>query len=181
MSFNARILSRIYLSSCRPCYSTAASTDLRTRLQHEIKTAMKNRDTTTSMTLRSVMSEILLAEKTSKDGAPTESAMASIIRKAVQRRTEAVAKFKDASRPDLAEKEQKEADLLSAFLPPLLSTTQIDDELKAVIKNLPAGGGDLKKHLGAVFKEFYAKVDKSTVDPNVVKHRAQELLATQSS
>ncbi|KAF8894938.1 GatB YqeY domain-containing protein [Gymnopilus junonius] len=158
----------------RRFYSAAASTGLRASLQNEIKAAMKNRDTNTSTILRSVMSEINSAEKASNDEL-SSSTIAGIVRKAIQRRTEAALKFSEASRADLAEKEHREADILSKFLPPLLSSADIDAHVKAIVDNLPAGT-DLKKSSGFIFKEFYSRVDKSTVDPNLVKERTQNLV-----
>ncbi|KAF8972936.1 Yqey-like protein-domain-containing protein [Flammula alnicola] len=129
--------------------------------------------------MQSVLSEINSAEKVAKDGL-SSSVMASVVRKAIQRRTEAASKFTEANRPDLAEKEQQEAELLSKFLPPLLSTTEIDTHIKAAVDALPVGT-DPRKSLGLVFKEFYSRVDKSTVDANLVKQRAQELLSSSTS
>jgi len=131
------------------------------------------------MTLRSIMSEINSAEKASKDELSTP-AITSIIRKAVLRRNEAAAKFSEANRSDLADKEQKEAELLSKFLPPLLSSTDIEVHIKAILNSLPAGT-DPRKTLGFVFKEFYSKVEKSSVDPNVVKQCAHDLITSTSS
>lgn len=87
-------------------------------------------------------------------------------------------KFSEADREDLANKEQREAELLSKFLPPPLSQTEIDFHIKTIVDSLPAGY-DPRKTLGQVFKEFYLKVDKSTVDPILVKQRAKVLLNSQ--
>lgn len=87
-------------------------------------------------------------------------------------------KFSGANRKDLADKEQQEAELLSKFLPPLLSQTEIDQHIKEIMDNLPTGY-DPQKLQGHVFKEFYIKVDKSMVDPLLVKQRAQVLLNSQ--
>lgn len=92
--------------------------------------------------------------------------------------TEAALKFSDANRRDLADKEQHEAELLSKFLPPLLSPVKIDQHIKEILDGLPAGY-DPRKLQGYIFKEFYLKVDKSTVDPILVKQRAQALLNSQ--
>ena len=89
--------------------------------------------------------------------------------------TEAAQKFQEASRPDLAEKEQKEVEILSKFLPPLLSSADVDIHVTAILDSLPAGT-DLKKSSGLIFKEFYSRVDKSTVDPTLVKERTQSLV-----
>ena len=47
----------------------------------------------------------------------------------------------------------------------------IIDELKATAKS-----GESKKLVGLVFKSFYSRVDRSTVDPDLVKKQAEALL-----
>ncbi len=85
--------------------------------------------------------------------------------------------FKQASRPDLAAKEQQEADYLTRFLPPLLPEAEIDRILKGVIsEQLSETQADRRKPIGKVFKTFYAKVDKASVDPDLVRRRAEALL-----
>ncbi|KAF9047305.1 Yqey-like protein-domain-containing protein [Panaeolus papilionaceus] len=149
------------------------SDDLRTRLRDDIKTAMKARDSLTSTTLRSVLAEVNAVDKTAPEPIPS-SAIADIIRKAVQRRAEAASKFIEADRPELAEKEQKEAELLSALLPPLLSEAAIDGHISSILETVPLTDG--KKSLGLVLKEFYSRVNKSEVDSNLVKQRVELLV-----
>jgi uncharacterized protein YqeY len=152
----------------------AGANDIRGRLLSEVKTAMKNKDTFTSTTLRSVLSDVYAADKTSPPKI-SSSAITTIIRKAALRRTDSAAQFINASRPDLAEKEKREADILSTFLPPLLSESEIDRVLRDVLaEHKPEG--DPRKALGKVLKAFYSKVDKSTVDAGLVKHRAESLI-----
>jgi uncharacterized protein YqeY len=83
--------------------------------------------------------------------------------------------FINASRPDLAQKEHREADILAAFLPPLMSEADIDRVLNEVIAETTLDG-DPRKILGQVYKAFYSKVDKSNVDTNTVKRKAEALL-----
>jgi uncharacterized protein YqeY len=85
------------------------------------------------------------------------------------------AEFEKAARPELAEKERKEADILQTFAPPLLSESEIDRRLGEIISELEPASGD-KRALGQIFKAFYTQVDKSTVDAELVKNRAQALL-----
>ena len=94
--------------------------------------------------------------------------------------TDSAAEFAKASRQDLADKEQHEAAILQAFLPPLLPEADIDRVLREVLSS-PAiteatAKGPPQKALGQVFKAFYAQVDKSSVDPDLVRQRAQALL-----
>ncbi|KAI0746193.1 GatB/YqeY domain-containing protein [Earliella scabrosa] len=147
--------------------------DLRARLMTELKEAMK-----------SVLSEVYAADKAASGTAPP-SAVAGILRKAATRRTDAAAEFTKASRPDLAEKEQQEAAILHAFLPPLLPASDIDRVLTDVLASPEVADavtkGPPQKALGQVFKAFYTQVDKSTVDPDLVRQRAQALLSETSS
>ena len=67
-------------------------------------------------------------------------------------------------------------DVLQAFVPPLLSEAEIDRKLQEVLAELKPARGD-KKALGQVFKVFYTQVDRSAVDTDLVKKRAEALLA----
>lgn len=83
--------------------------------------------------------------------------------------------FNQASRPDLAGKEQQEADLLARFLPPLLPEAEVDRILQGVMTE--QAHGDPRKSIGQIFKAFYARVDRASVDPDLLKRRAQALLS----
>jgi len=156
-------------------FSETATDDIRGRLLSELKTAMKNKDSFTSTTLRSVLAEVYAADKTSPPKV-SSSVVASIIRNANVQRIHSAAQFASASRLDLADKERREADILSAFLPPLLVESEIDGVLQDVLaEHKPEG--DPRRPLGKVLKAFFAKVDKSTVDASLVKHRAEALLS----
>jgi uncharacterized protein YqeY len=88
--------------------------------------------------------------------------------------------FNQASRPDLAAKERQEADFLAKFLPPLLPEAEIDRILKGVIISQRVAEtqvDDPRRSIGKVFKTFYAKVDRASVDPDLVRRRAEALLA----
>ncbi|KAG6813682.1 hypothetical protein H0H92_008530 [Tricholoma furcatifolium] len=117
------------------------------------------------MTLRAVLSEVYTADKAANDKVPSTTI------------NEAATKFVEASRQDLADKELQEVSILEKYLPPLLSEADIDTALREAIAMLPADAHP-QKSLGQVFKLFYQKVDRSTVDTNVVKERATVLLAT---
>ncbi|KAF5385931.1 hypothetical protein D9615_002409 [Tricholomella constricta] len=178
MSFaSLRVISRSLINAHRRRHYTTSNdpTDLRARLMDEIKAAMKVKDAVTSTTLRSVLSDVYAADKVSNGKVPS-STVANIVRKAVVRRNEAAAKFTQASRQELADKELRETEILSKFLPPLLSEAEIDQALREIIGALPAGFNP-QKSLGHIYKEFYLKVNKSAVDTSLVKRRADVLLA----
>jgi len=154
------------------CYSTPAIVDIRNSLSSALKTAMKSRDALTTITIRSVLADIYLADKAS--GKQVQApAIISILRKAVARRNDSASQFALAVRPDLAEKEHREANLLLSFLPPLLSQEEIDSALNKAITAIPEKD---RKIPGKIFKAFYSTVDRSSVDAELVKKRVELLL-----
>ncbi|KAI9458556.1 GatB/YqeY domain-containing protein [Russula earlei] len=156
----------------------SCTADLRTRLLEELKISLKAKDSLASTAIRSVLSEVYSADKNSNGRKVDSSAIAAVIRKACARRLDSAAQFNQASRPNLAEKERQEADLLSRLLPPLLPEAEIDRILKDVItEQASMTQGHPDRSIGKVFKTFYSKVDRASVDPDLVKRRAKALTA----
>jgi uncharacterized protein YqeY len=92
---------------------------------------------------------------------------------------DSASQFMGASRPDLAEKERREKDILERFLPSLLPQMEVDRVLKEILSEHPIDpGSDHRKALGKVFKLFYSRVDKAFVDTEMVKQRATVLAST---
>ncbi|KAJ7928618.1 GatB/YqeY domain-containing protein, partial [Mycena leptocephala] len=135
---------------------------------------VKSKDTLRSTVLRSVLADIYSADKQTSNNQVNSSAIISILRKAAARRTEAAAQYVAAARPDLADKETFEAELLSQFIPPVLSEAEVDNHLQKILDGLPAS----PQKPGNIFKLFYNVVDKSTVDAEMVKRRLDVLLKT---
>ena len=96
--------------------------------------------------------------------------------------TDAAAEFKKAARSDLAEKEEREAAILAAFLPPLLPAEDVDRALGQVLADPAVAAavakGPPQKALGQVFRALYAQIDKANVDPELVRQRALAMIAS---
>lgn len=149
--------------------------DVRTRLHNSIKEAMKAKDTAKSTTFRSVLSEIQLADKASKEPL-SNSGVLGIIRKAATRRKDAAGQYVQAGRQDLSQKELAEADLLSQFLPQLMTEPDVDNALRRVVQLFPVEDLAKKGSRGKILGQFYAQVDKTNVDPQMVNERLSLLL-----
>ncbi|KAI0700889.1 GatB YqeY domain-containing protein [Cytidiella melzeri] len=165
----------------RRAYSTVTpgtTEEIRKRLTDELKTAMKSKDPVKSTTIRSILSEVYSADKTHPQPL-SSSAIISVIRKAASRRLDAAAEFENAQRPDLAEKERKEADMLQIFLPALMPEADVDRVLQEIIDDQKPAQND-KRAIGSLFKVFYSKVDRSLVDSDLVKQRAEALVAARA-
>jgi uncharacterized protein len=93
--------------------------------------------------LRLLVSEL---QKDVKDGDGNELA---VLRREHKRRVEAATQFQSANRPDLARKEQAEAQMISRYLPPDLSDEQLDEIVTEAIAQTGATG---PKDMGQVMK-----------------------------
>ncbi|THH07766.1 hypothetical protein EW145_g3167 [Phellinidium pouzarii] len=114
-----------------------------------------------------------------QNGPIPSSNITTILRKAISRRTDAAAQFVSASRPELAESEQREADFLATFLPPSVSEADVDALLQKLMaeKNyFAASGSDPKRAAAMLMKTFFTQIDKSRVDGKLVMQRVQAAL-----
>ncbi|HWX52230.1 MAG TPA: GatB/YqeY domain-containing protein [Solirubrobacteraceae bacterium] len=120
--------------------------EIKTDLQGAMRAGEKER----VGALRLVLSEL---QKAAKEGADDELA---VLRRERKRRLEAAGAYRDAGREDLAEGEQAEAELISAYLPPELS----DDELRAIVEEaVRESGAESAKDMGRAMKQAMAAVD----------------------
>lgn len=155
-------------------HSSLVKLDVREKLNAAVKMALKEKDLVTSTTLRSVLSEVYNLDKATGSKAPSP-AVAGVLRKAVSRRTESATEFIRCSRPDLAAKESREAEIISALLPPLLSETEVNCALQEAVGQCVTDDVNPRQMLGRILKAFYSKIDKSNVDSDFVKRRAEAL------
>lgn len=132
---------------------------LKQQINDDIKTAMKARDKTALTALRMAKAGILEAEvKLGRDA--TDADCVAVVQSAVKSRNDSVKQYEDAGRPELAEAEKAEIEILSRYLP----TPLTEAELKAAITKIIADQGlTEKRQMGQIMKELKsahgAKVD----------------------
>jgi len=130
-----------------------------------IKTAMKSKDTVALTALRSVKSAILLVqtESGSKDSM-SEAEEVKLLQKLVKQRQDSAAIFSQQNRPDLAAPELAEAEIISQFLPEMLSEAEVEKHVVVAIEKLGATSmKDMGKVMGVVSKELAGKTDGKTI------------------
>jgi hypothetical protein len=95
-----------------------------------------------------------------------------VLRRERKRRHESAAAFRDGGRPELAEAEEAEAQVIEAYLPAELS----DDELRAIVAEAVAEtGASSPRDMGQVMKASMARV-AGRADGKRVSALAQEAL-----
>ena len=108
--------------------------NLETQIMGQLKEAMKAKNTIALEALRAVKSELLLAKTSGANGEFSREQEIALLQKLVKQRKEAAEQFGANARPELAEKELAQAEVIQTFLPAQLS----EEELTAVINEIIA-------------------------------------------
>ena len=137
-----------------------------------LKAAMKSKDTLALTSLRSVKSAILLAQTESgSKGNMSEADEVKLLQKLVKQRRDSAEIFTQQNRPDLAAPEMSEAEIISQFLPEMLSEEAVEKAVLSAIQKLGAQGmKDMGKVMGSLNKELAGKTDGKTISTLVKKH-----------
>lgn len=145
---------------------------LKERLNEDMKAAMKAREELRLSVLRLARAAIVNAE-VAKGAELDDAGVVEVLEKEAKKRRESIEEFTKAGRADLAEKEQKELDILTAYLPQAMST----EELRALVRECIAEvGATSRKDIGAVMKVLMPKI-RGRADGKAANQIVQEMLA----
>ncbi len=132
--------------------------NLKERIDSEIKDAMRARAAERLGVLRMLKSALMNAA-IEKGGAGTELDDAEstvVVRKEVKKRQDSVEGFEKGGRPELAQKERDEIDILNEYLPASMSPEELTALVTAAIAE---AGASSVKDMGAVMKIANAKAE----------------------
>jgi uncharacterized protein YqeY len=118
------------------------------QVRADMTSAMKAGEKERVGALRLVLSEL---QKAAKDGNDDELA---VLRRERKRRLEAASQFRDGGRPELADTEETEAQLIAGYLPAELDDAELDSIVAAAISDTGAAG---QADMGRVMKEVVAR------------------------
>ncbi|MCS7005530.1 MAG: GatB/YqeY domain-containing protein [Cytophagales bacterium] len=138
---------------------------LKSRVEEEMKNAMKAKDTITLEALRAIKSKILL-EQTSKGGNTelTEEQEVKLLQSLIKQRRDSIEQFQKAGRTELAEKELAEIRVIERFLPAQLSEDEVRKILQEIIARVGATSPkDMGKVMGVASKELAGKADNKLI------------------
>jgi uncharacterized protein YqeY len=105
---------------------------LKVRIQDDMKTAMKARETARLAAIRLLLAackQIEVDQRIELD----DAAIIAVIDKMLKQRRDSVTQYDAAQRTDLADKERFEMDVLSAYLPQALSEVEIDTLIEQAV------------------------------------------------
>ncbi|MDF9800933.1 uncharacterized protein YqeY [Catalinimonas alkaloidigena] len=134
---------------------------LKSRIDQDIKEAMRAKDQDALRTLRSIKSMILLAE-TEKGGSKelSEADELKLLTKAAKQRKESLDTFAAQNREDLANKEKVELEVIERYLPQQMSEEELKLALEKIIADEGASGmQDMGKVMGRATQELAGRAE----------------------
>jgi uncharacterized protein YqeY len=140
--------------------------NLKEKIVQDLKDAMRAGDATKRDTLRLLDSAIKNTEieKKKRETGLSDEEILEVLGRAVKQRQDSIKQFADGGRPELAEKEQIELDIIMPYLPAQLSEDEIRQVVKAVITETGAAGmSDIGKVMGQAMGKMKGKADGNVV------------------
>ncbi len=131
-------------------------------IKQDLKQAMLEKNELVRDTLRMFLSEVQRFEIDNKEEVDDSKAL-QIINKMIKQRNDSISQFKSGGRNDLAEKEEKEVDVLSKYKPAQLSENEITAKVKEAIEQSAASSmQDMGKVMG-ILKSLSGSADMGLV------------------
>lgn len=128
---------------------------LKKKLQEDLNAARKGREKLRTLVLSTTLSDLKNLE-IEMGGEADDSAVLSVLTSAVKRRKEASEQMRNAGRPELADREALEAEILSAYLPEGLS----QDEVRHMVRELMGEGiTDMGPLMGRLMPRLKGRFD----------------------
>lgn len=144
---------------------------LKEQIVNDMKNAMRAKDTKRLGTIRmltAAMKQKEVDERIELD----DRQILGIIEKMIKQRKDSIAQFEAGGRPDLAEGERAEVEVLSAYMPEALPMEEIEKAVAEAVKDA-TGPQDMGKVMGVLKTRLAGRADMSTVSALVKKALAK--------
>ncbi|MFW0089205.1 MAG: GatB/YqeY domain-containing protein [Coxiella endosymbiont of Haemaphysalis qinghaiensis] len=142
------------------------SNDLKYRIQEDMKITVRAKEKERLSTIRLLLAAIKQHEI---DDRPKEldskgledKDVIKIIEKMITQRRESISQYKNGNRPDLAERERREIEVLEDYLPEAMNESEIDALIQEAIEETKA---NLIKDMGKVMVFLREKLGDRRID-----------------
>ena len=141
---------------------------MKTKIQNDLKAAMKSGDKLRMMALRGVLAEMSRLEKDIRRD-PNDAEILQIIKRERTKREETLVFARQAARQDVIDQNETEAKILESYLPATASPDEVRAEIQAAIT---AGASQIGPLMKALRDKFGA-----SLDGKVASELAKEALA----
>ncbi|WP_037586548.1 GatB/YqeY domain-containing protein [Stenoxybacter acetivorans] len=141
--------------------------NLKQRLQDDMKTAMRAKDSDTLSTVRMALAAVKQVEVDERIEVD-DARVIAIITKMVKQRKESARMYEEAQRADLAAKEQAEIVLLQNYLPQMMNDEAIENAVRAAVAEVGAAGvGDMGKVMAVLKTRLAGQADMGEVSKKI--------------
>lgn len=142
---------------------------LEEKINKDLVTAMKAKDDVSLRGIRAIKSAILLAKTDGSGNAIDEAREVQILQKLVKSRQESLDIYVKNNRPELAEKEREEIEVIKRYLPAMIEGAELEAILKQIVAETGATSAkDMGKVMGAANKQLAGKADGRAIS-DIVK------------
>lgn len=150
------------------------SDSFKATLRSDLTAAMRAREEVRVATLRMVLTAISTEEVSGTEARElTDAETLKVVMKEAKKRKESATAYRDAARPELAEREDAELAVLEAYLPEQLD----DDELTAIVdRAIDEVGATSMAQMGQVMKRAQTEI-AGRADGGVVAAKVKARLA----
>ena len=143
--------------------------DYKSKIEEDLKGSLKQREAVRVSVLRMLLAAIKNKE-VEKIRSLSDDEFYSLVKTSINQHLDSIESFKKGQRLDLAEKEEKELQILKEFLPVQLTEEEITREIEAAIEIVDAKS---QKEMGKVIKylmeKFPGRVDGKVLSVMVLK------------
>lgn len=129
--------------------------DLKTRLRDDLVVVRKARNRLGTVVLTTLLSEVRNREIELGEELDDEGILAVVV-KAIKQRRDAAEQMLEAGRPELAEKESEEVELLQVYLPPALSESEVQALVREAIES---GATEMGAVMGRIMPKIRGRFD----------------------
>lgn len=143
---------------------------MQSKISNAYKQAMLNKDEDSKRVIGTLRAEIKNKEIELRPSGKeiTDADIMSLIQKLIKQNKDAIEMFKTGGREDLVEKNEKEIEILSQFLPKQLTNEEIDSILSQEIKdNNISSMKEMGKLMGVLKSKYSGQMDFGYVSKKV--------------
>jgi hypothetical protein len=153
---------------------------LKQTIQNAATDALKGGDNFTTGVLRMLLASVTTKEKDKKykekiegDAQLSDEEIIDVISSEIKKRRDAIVLYEKGNRPELADKEKKEIEILQKYLPEQLSVEEVKKLVEESVKKV---GAAEMKDMGKVMADLNPKI-KGKADSGEVSKMVKELLS----
>jgi uncharacterized protein len=132
---------------------TSEPGSLKKRLHSDLTVGMRSRDELRTATLRMALTALTNEEVSGKVARDlSDDEVVTVLQREAKKRRESAEAYDGAGRPELAERERAELDVLAAYLPAAMADQELTGIVTAAVAQARADGAEGPRAMGAVMK-----------------------------